>query len=214
MRKFLVAANLLLVGLLAVVALAPNPTSASALRGDPAWGVDAAHTEVNFSVTHFFTPVTGTGTFRDFEVTLNYDASYPENSTVEAKIAVASVDTGNERRDNHLRSADWFETDKYPYMTFKSTSVRKISADRLVARGELTIKGQSREVELPITLLGVKQIPEQMQEMLGGSREIASFKAAMSIVRGDYDVGVGSWAANLVVGDDVGIEILLEAHNR
>jgi len=212
MRKFLVAANLLLVGLLAVVALAPNPTSASALRGDPAWGVDAAHTEVNFSVTHFFTPVTGT--FRDFEVTLNYDASYPENSTVEAKIAVASVDTGNERRDNHLRSADWFETDKYPYMTFKSTSVRKISADRLVARGELTIKGQSREVELPITLLGVKQIPEQMQEMLGGSREIASFKAAMSIVRGDYDVGVGSWAANLVVGDDVGIEILLEAHNR
>ncbi len=212
MRKFLVAANLLLVGLLAVVALAPNPTSASALRGDPAWGVDAAHTEVNFSVTHFFTPVTGT--FRDFDVTLNYDASYPENSTVEAKIAVASVDTGNERRDDHLRSADWFETDKYPYMTFKSTSVRKISADRLVARGELTIKGHSREVELPITLLGVKQIPEQMQEMLGGSREIASFRAAMSIVRGDYDVGVGSWAANLVVGDDVGIEILLEAHNR
>jgi len=212
MRKFLVAANLLLVGLLAVAALAPNATSATTLRGDVAWGVDAAHTEINFSVTHFFTPVTGT--FRDFEVILDYDADYPENSTVEAKIAVASVDTGNERRDDHLRSADWFEADQYPYMTFKSTSVRKISADRVVARGELTIKGQSREVELPITLLGVKQIPEQMREMLGGSREIASFKAAMSIVRGDYEVGVGSWAANLVVGDDVGIEILVEAHNR
>ena len=90
MRKFLIAANLLLVGLLAFAALTPTSTSATALRGD------AAHTEINFSVTHFFTPATGT--FRDFEVTLNYDADYPENSTVEAKIAVASVDTGNERR--------------------------------------------------------------------------------------------------------------------
>jgi polyisoprenoid-binding protein YceI len=212
MRKFLVVANLLLVGLLAISALVPNATSAAVARGDGAWGVDAAHTEINFTVTHFFTPVTGS--FRDFDVTLNIDADYPENSTVEARIAVASIDTGNERRDNHLRSADWFEAEQYPYMTFKSTSVRKVSADRVIARGELTIKGQSHEVELPITLIGVKQIPEQMREMLGGSREVASFKAATSIVRGDYDVGVGSWAANMVVGDDVGIEILLEAHNR
>lgn len=212
MSKLLATASVLLVGLLAIVAFAPNASSAVAVRGDGAWGVDAAHTEINFSVTHFFTPVTGS--FRDFDITLNIDSDNPENSTAEARIAVASVDTGNERRDNHLRSADWFEADKYPYMTFKSTSVQKVSADRVVARGELTIKGRSHEVELPITLIGVKQIPEQMREMLGGAKEIASFKAATSIVRGDYDVGVGSWAANLVVGDDVGIEILLEAHNR
>lgn len=175
------------------------------------WNVDGSHTEVNFSVSHFFTPVTGR--FEDFDVKLNYDQENPEKSRIEAKIKVASINTGNEQRDEHLRSADWFDAAKYPYMTFKSTSVRQ-QGDTLIARGDLTIKGQTQEVEMPISLLGVRQIPEQMRPMLGGADEVASFKAATSLSRGDYGVGVGNWAATMVVGGEVGVEILLEAHRK
>jgi polyisoprenoid-binding protein YceI len=176
------------------------------------WSTDSAHTEINFSITHFFTPVTGT--FEDYEIDLDYDAENPENSTVEARIRVASVNTGNEKRDNHLRTADWFEADKYPHMTFKSSSVRKVGQNQLIASGPLTIKGQSHEVELPITLLGTQPIPEPMQQMLGGTTQVASFQASTSIDRGDFGVGTGNWAATMVVGGEVDIEILLEAHNR
>ena len=177
-----------------------------------AWTADGAHTEINFSVNHFFTPVTGK--FGNFAVDLDYDPENPEKSSVAVRIYVASLDTGNEKRDNHLRSADWFEAEKYPYMTFESTEVRKNGDNGLVARGTLTIKGESKEVELPITLLGTQKIPEEMQQMLGGTKEVASFKAATSIERGDFGVGVGSWAATMVVGGEVEVEILLEAHLR
>jgi polyisoprenoid-binding protein YceI len=182
-----------------------------ALEPAEAWAVDAPHTEVNFSVKHFFTPVSGS--FDDFEVALDYDAENPENSSVTARIAVASVNTGNERRDNHLRTADFFAADDYPYITFESTSVREVDG-KLLARGPLTIRGKTREVELPIRLLGVQPIPGEMQEMLGGAKEIASFAAATTIDRGDYGVGTGSWAATMVVGGEVKIELLVEAHRK
>jgi polyisoprenoid-binding protein YceI len=188
--------------------LAPN----AAASEQAAWSPDAAHTEINFSINHFFTPVSGS--FEDYEIDLDYNAQNPEESTVEARIKVASVNTGNEKRDNHLRTADWFEADKYPYMTFKSTSVRQTGENQLVASGPLTIKGQSHDVELPITLLGKQMIPEQMQQMLGGTKNVASFKASTAIDRGDFGVGTGNWAATMVVGGEVDIEILLEAHNK
>jgi polyisoprenoid-binding protein YceI len=198
---------LLALALAAAISLVAGSPSEAAT-----WGVDSAHTEVNFSVKHFFTPVSGT--FEEFEVTLDYDSENPEKSIVEAKIPVASVNTGNEKRDNHLRSADWFEADKYPYITFKSTSVKATGNGQLVARGQLTIKGESREVDLPITLLGKQELPEQMQQMMGGTKEVASFQASTSIDRNDYGVGVGNWAATMVVGGDVNIEILVEAHRK
>lgn len=179
--------------------------------GAEVWKVDDPHTEIKFSVNHFFTPVTGR--FEDFEVEIDYDEEEPSNSRVQAKIAVASVNTGNDKRDAHLRSADWFDAEKHPYMTFESTSVRQLG-DKLVARGNLTIKEETREVVLPITVLGKKTIPPPMQEMLGGAQEVASFRTTAAVDRGDYEVGVGSWAATTVVGSEVQIEILLEAHRR
>ena len=180
--------------------------SKSCARG----AANGPHTEINFSVKHFFTPVTGS--FGDYEIDLDYDVENPEKSTVDVRIQVASVNTGNEKRDNHLRTGDWFEADKYPYMTFKSTSVRQLDENHLVASGPLTIKGRSHEIELPITLLGSQMIPEQMQPMIG-AKEVASFKASISIDRGTFGVGVDDWAATMVVGGQVEIEILLEAHN-
>jgi polyisoprenoid-binding protein YceI len=194
---------------LALVAAAAVVTAAPADAESSAWKVDAAHTEINFSINHFFTPVTGS--FEDFEVDLDYDAENPANSSVEARIKVASVNTGNEKRDGHLRSADWFEADKHPYMTFKSTRVLA-TEDGLVAQGLLTIKGNSRPVELPIKLLGRQPIPEPMRAMLGGTTEVASFEAATAVTRKDFGVGVGNWAQTVVVGGEVEIQILLEAH--
>ncbi|MGB7492250.1 MAG: YceI family protein [Thermoanaerobaculia bacterium] len=198
--------------LLALALAAAISLAAGAPSGAATWGVDQAHTEVNFSVKHFFTPVTGS--FDEFEIKLDYNADNPTSSTVDVKIPVSSINTGNEKRDGHLVSQDFFEADKYPYITFKSTSVKANGNDQIVARGQLTIKGESREVDLPITLLGKQELPEQMQQMMGGTKEVAGFQAATSIDRNDYGVGVGNWAATMVVGGDVNIEILLEAHRK
>lgn len=210
MKKLLAIASLLMIGALPVASFGWTVTAEEPVANG--WGVDTAHTEINFSVNHFFTPVTGA--FEDYDITLDYNADNPAASSVEARIAIASVNTGNERRDDHLRTGDWFEVETYPYMSFRSTSVEETGGGNLLARGILEIKGQKRQVELPITLLGVKQIPEQMQEMLGGAQEIASFRAELTIDRGDYGVGVGDWAATIVVGGEVKIEILLEAHRK
>lgn len=173
------------------------------------WIVDPDHTEVTFSVNHFFTPVTGK--FSNFDVELDYDPANPEASSVEVTIDVASVDTDNDKRDAHLMSEDFFEAETHPQITFKSTSVTADAQGNLVASGPLTIKGISQEIELPIRLLGVKDIPAEMRDMLGGAEKIASFAASAEVDRRDFGVGVGSWAATLVVGGDVGINISLEA---
>ncbi len=193
----------------ALVATAGLP---AAMADSTGWSLDPSHTEINFSVKHFFTPVSGT--FEEFDVVLNYDPENPERSSVEARIPVSSIETGNSMRDNHLRSADWFEADKYPYITFRSTSVRKSGKSSLIARGPITIKGVTREIELPIELLGSQPIPEKMQEMLGGTQEVAGFHASLKIDRSDFGVGVGSWAATMVVGGEIAIDILAEAHRR
>jgi polyisoprenoid-binding protein YceI len=196
--------NLLLAAVVALALSAPAPAAT--------WAVDAPHTEVNFSVKHFFTPVNGS--FDKWDIDLQYDAENPEESKVTVTIDIASVNTGNEKRDNHLRSGDWFEVETYPTMTFKSTKVEKVGDNKLVAHGTLNIKGHKQKVDLTITHLGTKQIPEQMQEMLGGAKEVASFEASTSIDRNDFEVGVGNWAATMIVGDKIDITIMLEAHRR
>ncbi|UCG85607.1 MAG: YceI family protein, partial [Gemmatimonadota bacterium] len=167
---------------------------------------------INFSVRHFFTPVSGS--FDSYKVDLYFDTDRPENSSVQVSIDVASVNTGNAKRDSHLRSADWFEAEKYPHITFRSNSVERVAADRLLARGQLTIKDVSQEVELTVNLLGIKDIPEEMQVMLGGVTQVAGFHATTALDRRDYGVGVGSWAETIVVGADVDIEIAVEANRK
>jgi polyisoprenoid-binding protein YceI len=189
--------------------------SALTIAAGPApelWNVDVPHTGIEFSVKHFFTPVTGR--FDGYEVELTYDRENPANSTVRVRIDVASVNTGNEERDAHLMSGDFFDADSHPHITFVSESVRQVGRDELLVRGPLTIKDRTHVVELPVTILGVKDIPEEMQGMLDGVTEIASFQTGLDIDRGDYGVGVGSWAAALVVGHEVDIDIALEANRR
>jgi len=195
---------------IAPILLAAGTLAATPLATAEAWNVDASHTEINFSVRHFFTPVTGS--FKEFDIDLQYDRANPSNSTVSVTIDVASIDTGNADRDQHLMSGDFFEAETHPRITFRSTSVRANGQDGLIATGPLTIKGVSREVQLPITVLGIQEIPSDMQAMLGGIARVAGFQAETEIRRQDFGVGVGSWAAAAVVGSEVGITIAVEAN--
>lgn len=176
----------------------------------PVWNVDPTHSAVSFSVKHFFTPTKGH--FDGYDVALHFDRESPENSSVQVTIPVAGIQTGNEQRNAHLLSGDFFEADAHPEITFVSQEVRQVSNDELVVRGPLTIKGVSRTVDLPVKILGVTDLPEDLQQAFGGIKEVASFEATVSVDRRDFGVGVGSWAATAVVGSKVDITIALEAN--
>ena len=212
MRKGLILPGLTLASLLTMGAAIGTPLGEENPRELTPWNVDAPHTEVSFSVNHFFTPVSGT--FRSFDVDLVFDPQAPENSTVTVSIDVASVDTNNERRDDHLQSPDFFDAEKYPKMTFESSSVRKVGPNQLVATGNLSIKEVTKEIELGINLLGIADLPPEMQEMMGGIAQVASFEASTHVDRRDFEVGVANWAQTMIVGGDVTISIAVEANHK
>jgi len=176
--------------------------------GPPTWNVDRSHSQVGFVVRHFFTPVRGK--FDSVDVALQLDPADPTTASVEVRIAVASVNTGRDRRDNDLRSPNFFDAPTYPAITFKSSAVRVTGPDEYVAVGTLTIKDVSREVELPIRFLGRQEMPTRD----GGTREVAGFEAGLIIDRREFGVGTGDWARTNVVGGDVKIEITIEAGRR
>lgn len=194
---------------LAVAATSLSLTSAS--TASP-WSVDPAHTRIGFSVRHFFTPVQGQ--FDDFSVSLFWDRADPANSRVEARVSAASVNTANGKRDDHLRSADFFDAARFPDLRFVSTSIRAGGNGGFVASGDLTIRNVTRRVEIPVRLLGVKEIPEGMRGIMGGASRIASFEATLTLDRREFRVGSGSWAETAVVGSDVQIQLHLEAAER
>ncbi len=182
-------------------------TSAATLT---TWNVDTAHSAVEFTAKHFFTPVRGK--FDRYEIDLAYDPENPGESRVEVRIDVSSIDTGNEDRNAHLLSGDFFDAGTYPEITFESDEVRVVDERRLVVSGPLTIKDRTHRIELDVTLEGVKELPAEMQEAFGGIEQVAGFTASTRLDRTDYGVGVGSWAAALVVGHGVDINLAVEAN--
>lgn len=166
------------------------------------WELDKAHSTIKFTITHFFTPVTGT--FDDVDAVVNFDPENLEESRIDVTIPVESVNTRNERRDNHLRSEDFFNTSQWPNMRFVSSSIEQTGENEFVARGELTIRDVTREFDLPFQLLGVMDHP--MRE----NTRVAGISANAELMRTDFGVGVGDWAATAVVGDRVNIELNLE----
>jgi len=124
--------------------------------------------------------------------------------SVEFSVKVASVNTRITKRDNHLRSEDFFDADQYPRMTFKSSKVEHREGDRFVAEGELTIKSVSKEVAIPFTYLGMRDNP--LQE----GQKVAGFEAEFSLDRLVYDVGTGKFAEMGVVEREVNVLVTLE----
>jgi len=165
------------------------------------WTVDKAHSQVEFGVKHMmFTTVRGQ--FRDFDATIRLDEANPNESTVEAVIDAASIDTSVADRDNHLRSADFFDAEKHPKLTFRSTRIEGAAFEegrRFTVIGDLTIRGTTREIALEATYEGRGRDP--------WGQEKAAFTAEGKIDRHDFGL---TWNQTLEAGGVlVGREIKL-----
>ena len=163
--------------------------------------VDPVHSSVDFHIRHLVSR--STGKFREFTGTISYDAAAPESSSFSGVIQAGSIDTGSERRDGHLKSADFFATEKYPEITFQSTGIAQIKGDIVTVKGKLTMHGAIRAIEIPVEVLGIGVHPKN-------GKSVAGFSAEFTIKRSDY--GVNSWVDKAgVLGDDVKISLLIEA---
>ena len=166
------------------------------------WDIDATHSTVGFSVRHMMVSKVR-GYFREFsgEIVTVED---PTQSGVTASIEMNSIDTRQEQRDAHIRSADFFDAQNHPQMTFRSTAVRTDGADWQV-EGELTIKGITRTVVLDLELNGFGP------DAYGGTR--AGFSARTEINRNDFgvDIKMPMDGGGVVVGDKVTVELEIEA---
>lgn len=166
------------------------------------WQIDRSHSAINFTINHFFTPVDGS--FNDYQATVHFDSDNLEGSSIDVTIPVESVNTRNVRRDNHLKSEDFFNSASWPDIRFVSHSIEQRGDNQFVAIGELTIRDTTHSFELPFELLGVMDHP--MRE----NTKVAGIIAEAQLMRSDYGVGVGDWAATAVVGDRVNIRLNLE----
>src|SRR5215469_186119 len=115
-------------------------------RADETYKIDPVHSSISFKVRHFFSYVSGD--FKKFEGTIQVDMNNPEKSAVSATIDVSSIDTKNDKRDEDLRSSDFFDVTKNPTITFKSKSVKKTGSESGDITGDLTMHGVTREITL------------------------------------------------------------------
>ena len=180
----------------------PSTTTATATTARTL-AIDTAHSEVAFSVRHLLSRVRGR--FTDFSGTVQFDPTAPERSTVEFAAQTASVDTNQKDRDAHLRSADFFAVDEFPTLTFKSVHIARRGDDRYDVDGDLSIRGVTRRLTVPVEYLGSARDP-------WGNDKVA-FDAELTINRKDFGL---NWNATLetggfLVGDDVKIHIALQA---
>ena len=179
-------------------------TAAAALPATAAdYDVDVAHSSVGFEVKHMAISKTR-GTFDDYTASFTFEPGKPETWSCEAVIQAASVNTNNEKRDEHLRSEDFFDVAKVPTLTFKSTSVKMEDDEEGVMTGELTIHGVTKTVELELELLGTVTDP--------WGNERAGFSAETKINRKDYGLTYNSVmeAGGLLIGEEVKITIEIE----
>jgi polyisoprenoid-binding protein YceI len=165
------------------------------------YSIDTAHSNVGFKIRHLVARVSGE--FTEFDGTIVTDFRNLDASSVEFTITTASIDTDNEKRDGHLRSADFFDAENYPEITFKSSKITKKDDDTYVVAGILNIRGVAQPVILNVDYLG------EMQAM-GGTR--AGYEVSTTINRQDFGV---SWNRTLdqggvVLGDEVEVTINLE----
>ena len=178
----------------AVAVLLVDPIQAETYK------IDVVHSSVDFSIRHLVGR--SKGKFSEFSGTVTYDEKKTEATSINAVIKVASLDTGNEKRDGHLKSGDFFDAEQFPEITFKSTKVVK-KDDRLLVTGNLTMHGVTKSIELSVEVLGVGVHPR-------GNVPIAGFASDITLKRSDY--GVNNWTDKAgVLGDEVKISLLVEA---
>jgi polyisoprenoid-binding protein YceI len=166
---------------------------------------DKVHSDVSFQIRHFLSKVRGR--FTDYDGTIVADRAKPEASSVDFTIKATSIDTDNENRDKDLRSANFFEVEKYPDITFKSSKVTPKGQDRYDVTGTLTMHGVSKEITLPVTFLGTVNT---------GRGEKAGFETSITLNRKDFGI---VWnrvldTGGTTLGDDVIVSINVEANKK
>lgn len=167
------------------------------------WTLDPTHTEIGFQVRHLMSRVRGK--FESFEGTLVTSDDLTA-SKVEVSVDLSSINTGTADRDAHLRSADFFEVETHPSMTFSSTSVKQVSDEEFVVTGDLTIKGVTRPVELEVEFLGEGGDP------WGGTRVGVEAKGQISRKEFGIDFNIPvAGADKAMIGDTIKLLINAEA---
>jgi len=166
--------------------------------------VDKSHSEATFQVSHLGISKVR-GRFSDFEGKINVDRAKPDVSSVEFTMKAASIDTNEPKRDGHLRSPDFFDVEKFPTITFKSNRVVKKSDTLFDVTGTLTMHGVSKEVTLPVTVVGFVKDP--------GGNERVGFETKTTLNRKDFGL---LWnktldGGGLLVGDNVDVTVTIEA---
>ena len=178
-------------------------SAAGAFAAD-AFTIDRAHSNATFKIRHMMSNTTGS--FGDFKGTIVADRENPAKSTVEFSIATASINTGTEDRDKHLRSADFFDVAQYPEITFKSTKIEPTKTKDLYnVTGNFTMHGVTKQIVLPVQFLGFAKDP--------WGNERAGFEIETVLDRKDYGLtwNKGLDAGGMLLSDEVKISINLEA---
>lgn len=188
--------NLFIPTLLAVL-ISATPFFAAVTKYD----IDAAHSNIGFSI-----PIAGglsnvRGKFNEFTVTIIYDDKDVTKSSVEATIKAASIDTGIERRDAHLRTADFFDVEKFPEITFKSSRIEK-KGKNFIAHGTFSMHGVSKEISIPFTVNGVTRDEKTGKTVLGAT-------GRTSVNRREYGINFARPDNPAFLGDVIDIELNL-----
>lgn len=190
----------LALGLLACAAVAAPVAAAT-------FAIDRAHSSVDFKVKHMMVSNVKGG-FDDFAGTVEYDPADPKSWKVEAVIQAASIDTGVQKRDDHLRSADFFDVATFPTLAFKSTGVKAGADGTFLLTGDLTMHGVTKPITLALEVNGMVKDPQ------GNTR--VGFSASGKLNRSDYGL---TWnktmeTGGVLVGDDVALTIEVEAAQK
>ena len=187
--------NARILGFLGVALAAAVP----ALAATETYTFDKAHTLIGFRIRHVVTKVEGR--FKSFAATIWLDRGNPADSRVELTIQTASIDTGVEDRDKDLRSPNFFDVEKYPTMTFKSTKIEAKGNDSYDVTGEFTLHGVTKTIHVPVKHTGFGKL---------GKTEKAGFEIAFPLLRREYGIDRGI----PLVGEEVEINIQVEANKE
>ena len=171
------------------------------------WQIDASHSHIYFTARHMMISKVR-GQFESFDGTIDFDPENPENTTVDISIAIDSLTTRDDQRDNHLKSPDFFDASQYPTMSFKSTRVEQIDENRGKLFGDLTIRDVTKPVVLDVDHAGQAKSP--------WGTISAGFSGSTTVNRKEWGL---NWnqaleTGGVLVGDKINIEIELELVNQ
>ena len=182
------------------LALCAGVFASAAMAATTTYSIDKTHSSVGFKIRHLVSK--SAGRFDKFSGTIVADRADLTKSSIDLTIDATTISTGNENRDGHLKSADFFDVEKYPTITFKSTKMEKAGEDLYNVTGDFTMRGVTKSIVVPVKVLGFTDGP-------GG---MAGFESNFTINRKDYGV---EWnkaldAGGFLLGDDVEVSITFE----